>query len=323
MSNTGNSKALIDDQSSNVTYHGQWEVGGAPNEYNETVSSTRHAGDSFEVRFNGWLIAVYGTVDYSSGGVRTNYSIDGGDPVTVTSRTGAGDTYKQIFFTSDGFDVPADHTLTVTMDYVNTTYEESEGTVWFDYFEIYGNLGDAVNSAEMPTGTGASGPSASSTSTRPSSSHKVNIGAIIGGVLGGVFLSLVLVCVLVYHAKRRRREPPIDSAPAQEKFHPDYLYLPRNAVIQPFIMSSSETSGPRKKAVVAETGPSASATPQNIPPSTRDSTDIQRPESVVVGTVLAADVEHEPDAELQVIDVIRHTDSGLRGIEIPPEYTAE
>ena len=103
----------------------------------------------------------------------------------------------------------------------------------------------------------------------------------------------------------------------------DYLYLPRNAVIQPFIMSSSETSGPRKKAVVAETGPSASATPQNIPPSTRDSTDIQRPESVVVGTVLAADVEHEPDAELQVIDVIRHTDSGLRGIEIPPEYTAE
>ena len=53
MSNTGNSKALIDDQSSNVTFYGQWEVGGAPNEYNETVSSTRHAGDSFEVRFNG------------------------------------------------------------------------------------------------------------------------------------------------------------------------------------------------------------------------------------------------------------------------------
>ncbi|KAI5836093.1 hypothetical protein K523DRAFT_259289 [Schizophyllum commune Tattone D] len=323
MSNTGNSKALIDDQSSNVTYHGQWEVGGASNEYNETVSSTRHAGDSFEVRFNGWLIAVYGTLDYSSGGVRTNYSIDGGDPVTVTSRTGAGDTYKQIFFTSDGFDVPADHTLTATMDYANTTYEESGGTVWFDYFEIYGNLGDAVNSAEMPTGTGASGPSASSTSTLPSSPHKVNIGAIIGGVLGGVFLSLVLVCVLVYHAKRRRRETPIDSASAQEKFHPDYLYLPRDAVIQPFIMSSSETSGPRKKAVVAETGPLASATPQNIPPSTGDSTDIQRPESVVVGTVLTADVEHEPDAELQVIDVIRHTDSGLRGIEIPPEYTAE
>ena len=106
------------------------------------------------------------------------------------------------------------------MDYVNTTYEESEGTVWFDYFEIYGNLGDAVNSAEMPTGTGASGPSASSTSTRPSSSHKVNIGAIIGGVLGGVFLSLVLVCVLVYRARRRRREPLIDSASTQEKFHP-------------------------------------------------------------------------------------------------------
>ena len=95
----------------------------------------------------------------------------------------------------------------------------------------------------------------------------------------------------------------------------DYLYLPRNAVIQPFIMSSSETSGPRKKAVVAETGPSASATSQNIPTSTGDSTDIQRPESVLVGTVLTADVEHEPDAELQVIDVIRHTDSGLRGIE--------
>ena len=86
-------------------------------------------------------------------------------------------------------------TLTVTMDYVNTTYEESEGTVWFDYFEIYGNLGDAVNSAEMPTGTGASGPSASSTSTLPSSTHSVNIGAIIGGVFGGVFLSLVLVLI--------------------------------------------------------------------------------------------------------------------------------
>ncbi|KAI5898145.1 uncharacterized protein SCHCODRAFT_02611254 [Schizophyllum commune H4-8] len=321
MSNTGNSKALIDDQSSNVTFHGQWEVGGAPNEYNETVSSTRTAGDSFEVRFNGWLIAVYGTLDYSSDGVRTNYSIDNGEATTVTSRAGAGDTYKQIFFTSDGFDVAADHTLTVTMDYVNTTYEEGEGTIWFDYFEIYGNLGDAINSAEMPTGTDAGSTPASSTSVPPTSSHAVNTGAIIGGTIGGVFLlSLGIVCVLVYYARRGQREPTRDTASAQEKFHPDYLYLPRNAVIQPFIMSSTESPGPRKKTIVAETEPSALVTPQNPVPSTGDSTDIQ---GVVVGTALTAVVEHEPDPELQMIDVIRHTDSGLRGIEIPPEYTAE
>jgi len=43
---------------------------------------------------------VYGTIDITSGGVQTNYSVDGAPPVTVTSQAGPGDTFNQQFWMS-------------------------------------------------------------------------------------------------------------------------------------------------------------------------------------------------------------------------------
>ena len=48
----------------------------------------------------GNLIAVYGTIDITSGGVLTNYSVDGAPPAQVTSQAGSGDTFNQQFWNS-------------------------------------------------------------------------------------------------------------------------------------------------------------------------------------------------------------------------------
>ncbi|KAL1739570.1 hypothetical protein HDZ31DRAFT_85838 [Schizophyllum fasciatum] len=326
MSNTQDSKALIDDQSSNVTYHGNWIVGGAPEkEYNETVASTRRAGDSFEVAFNGWLIAVYGTLDYSSSGVRTNYSIDGREPTTVVSRAGAGDTYKQLFWTSDsGFDTLADHVLTVTMDYVNATYEEGEGSIWFDYFEIYGNAGDSVNSAELPSSTTpTTNPSTSSSGiSPPPASNNMNVGVIVGAVVGGTVVLTVIAAAFLLHARERRQTQFTNSGILEDKFHTDYPYLSRRIIIQPFVVTSgSGTPGVRRKRAssgvqaVASTPQGPACSDQSVPaePSIAQPTSHTRTESVV---------EH-PAREQLALPVVLHTDSGLRGIEFPPVYTLE
>lgn len=48
---------------------------------------------------------VYGTIDSTSGGVVTNYSIDGLSPVQVTSQRGADDTGHQLFWASSVLDI--------------------------------------------------------------------------------------------------------------------------------------------------------------------------------------------------------------------------
>jgi hypothetical protein len=48
----------------------------------------------------GNLIGVYGTIDITSGGVLTNYSVDGAPPVQATSQAGSGDTFNQQFWNS-------------------------------------------------------------------------------------------------------------------------------------------------------------------------------------------------------------------------------
>lgn len=49
---------------------------------------------------SGNLIGVYGTIDITSGGVLTNYSVDGASPAQVTSQAGSGDTFNQQFWNS-------------------------------------------------------------------------------------------------------------------------------------------------------------------------------------------------------------------------------
>lgn len=48
---------------------------------------------------------MFGTFDATSGGVVTNYSIDGAPPAQVTSVAGADDTAHQQFFVSPLLDI--------------------------------------------------------------------------------------------------------------------------------------------------------------------------------------------------------------------------
>ena len=108
---------IIDDQDrSHVAYKGSWRATGSPPEYLGTVTYSRHAGDSFVVTFYGTFIhqntleipekplgdsiAVYGTIDDSSAGVQSSYSVDGASATTATARAGDGDTWRQLFWKS-------------------------------------------------------------------------------------------------------------------------------------------------------------------------------------------------------------------------------
>ncbi|KAL1722063.1 hypothetical protein EV715DRAFT_270520 [Schizophyllum commune] len=295
------SAILLDDQSINVTYTGSWRVGGTPDEeYAGTVSSSTHDGDYFEVEFSG----AEQTFDYSSDWVRTSYSIDGGNATTVTSHSGTGDTYKQLFWKSDDL-VQGDHTLKVTMEHVNTGYEDGEGTIWFDFFEIYG--GD--NSTSSATG--------SSEPTSQRHRRHANVGAIIGGVVGVLFAR-----------KRQARKR------AEEETHNsiDYMYPSHAAEIVPFVSSSSQSSGPRK-AQHASSGhgswpaASCSETSQTFdagcPPSTRNRHDVYNNRKGGQEIQLRHNDGLEEPTALPPVDVVRHTDSGIRGLELPPVYTAD
>lgn len=111
---------FIDDQDhTRVKYHGSWIQGGGPSEHQGTVASSTVEGDYFTVSFYGMpnltfllaytltlnnrignVISVFGTIDATSGGVITNYSIDGAAPAQITSQAGGGDTYDQQFWRS-------------------------------------------------------------------------------------------------------------------------------------------------------------------------------------------------------------------------------
>ncbi|KAF7782965.1 hypothetical protein Agabi119p4_2341 [Agaricus bisporus var. burnettii] len=128
--------AWIDDRDTRVRFRGDWRIGGTPGDFNGTVSSSTRVGDSFVIPFYGQSIVVYGTIDASSGGVVTNYSIDGAPPMQMSSQRGAVDTGKQQFWASPALNL-SQHELTVTMVKVNhDILEPDEGTIWFDYFTV-------------------------------------------------------------------------------------------------------------------------------------------------------------------------------------------
>ncbi|KDR79447.1 hypothetical protein GALMADRAFT_1363854 [Galerina marginata CBS 339.88] len=82
-------------------------------------------------------ISVYGTIDATSGGVVTSYSVDGALASQVTSSRATGDTYKQLFWQSTAL-TTGEHNLVVTMVKLNSNPSAGpgEGTIWFDYFQV-------------------------------------------------------------------------------------------------------------------------------------------------------------------------------------------
>ncbi|KAK0234926.1 hypothetical protein EDD85DRAFT_938274 [Armillaria nabsnona] len=205
------SPTTIDDRDSSVSRIGTWTDGGTPHEYDTTVSSSKSDGDHLMITFTGTRIAVYGTYDYSSSGVITSYAVDGGNATRITHSSGSGDTYNEMFWESDSLELQQ-HQLVVTMVHVNTGYGDLEGTVWFDYFNVYNETTSTSGSTLTGSATLSSSPSSSTAnpsdaaaSLASSDSSSANIGAIVGGIVGGVFVFLVVAVVFVWYRSRQKR----------------------------------------------------------------------------------------------------------------------
>lgn len=213
-----------------MVYNGTWVEGGTPHEYNNTVSSSTNVGDSFTVTFQGASIAVYGTMDATSGGVITSYSIDGASSSNVTTQAGLGDTYHQQFWSSEQFPV-AVHRLRVTMVKVNNVTQSGEGTIWFDYFLVR-------DPTVVTYPTTSSAPLTPTTSPISNSRQSTPIGSIVGGALGGLSLLLVAIFLLVLYRRGHTKLSP-------KKIYntlPPGDFGTKNTSIQPYLLGNREIS---------------------------------------------------------------------------------
>ncbi|KAJ3575342.1 hypothetical protein NP233_g1170 [Leucocoprinus birnbaumii] len=205
----------IDDRDPRVSYSGNWTAGGTPSDFNGTLSSSTRVGDFFVVPFWGQSIIIYGHIDTVSGGVITNYSIDGLPPEQAVSPPGTGDIPQQQFWASPTLD-NTQHNLTVTMAYINRgDPDPSEGTIWFDFFAVNnqtstpGGSGNGDGSSGSGSGSGGSGSGGSGSGggehTR-SLPQNLSRGAI-GGIVVGAVLFFCLIGVAVIWSIKERREP--------------------------------------------------------------------------------------------------------------------
>ncbi|KAH9476318.1 hypothetical protein JR316_0011893 [Psilocybe cubensis] len=238
------SSIIIDDSDlSAVKYVGNgWTKGGTSHENAGTVTSSTEVGDSFSVTFTGTRITVFGTIDSTSQGVVTSYSVDGAPPQQFTSPAGSGDTYKQPFWQSPQLSAQQ-HNLVVTMIKVNPVPDQGEGTVWFDFFQV-----DAISqTSNTPSGSSTSSPSTSSaltltpsnppnetSSNLPAASptnKKGNIAPAVGGIVAAIALLALFIIYLIVRRRRRnfRHEvtrPPKPEIDASFTQTPGYMPLP-------------------------------------------------------------------------------------------------
>ncbi|KAF9531469.1 hypothetical protein CPB83DRAFT_904577 [Crepidotus variabilis] len=334
--------SVIDDQDlSRINYKGEWVRGGNSRELDGTVASSTRVGDSFVVSFYGNAIAVYGTIDDSSAGVQSNYSIDGADPQTATSQGGAGDTPNQQFWKSPTLTL-GQHALDVTMVKVNKDPQEpTEGTIWFDYFAV-----------TDPT-------------IRPLK-RKVNVGAVVGGLIGG-FALLALLVLLFFWRRRKRRDikpqplvrPKVDDDGISNSLQTSEI--PRtpqsHSTVMPFTLytdpnhtNASSPPLPSKytRLQVSELdGQQSRINPPSDPSSTSGSVDAySSPESPNMQISPTSKLSRPPAPSVDTrqlpspspnqtgVDAVRHVDSGVRNlapsaitipfgpVELPPVYSA-
>ncbi|KAF8147993.1 hypothetical protein B0H34DRAFT_737897 [Crassisporium funariophilum] len=340
------SHTIIDDQDlSRVTYEGNWIRGGSPQEHDATVASSTRVNDYFTVRFTGNSIVVYGTIDATSGGVLTNYSIDGLAPAQVTSQAGAGDTFNQQFWRSP-FLTLGEHKLIVTMIKVNPDPVPGEGTIWFDYFLA----SDPLIKATPPK-------------------KALNIAAIAGSVAGGLIAVALLVLGILFLRHRRNKRRSVHVQPLTwpkeglDSNPPSPIIVRHISAghpsVEPYILgliegdhavASNESvphpspfqSSPRKTAVsehIPRHHRSSSTIPHrpNLSISSSSSTALSGATSSQVARPVSADRKHRnrdipasintasqsPSSSIPAEPAIQHVDSGVRAnnlntIQIPP-----
>jgi len=307
------SQTKIDDQDlSRVKYNGTWIRGGSPSEFDGTVASSTRVSDSFTVSFTGNLIGVYGTIDITSGGVLTNYSVDGASPAQVTSQAGSGDTFNQQFWNSPTLN-EGDHELLVTMVKVNPDSQPGEGTIWFDYFL-------------------ATDPRIQS---NPNKSK--NIGAIVGGVIGGVFFLIVIVALALV-ALRRRNSRHLEHASVQpwtEKEVKPVHSLPASSThptVEPFretnptSVSITATHKPTLS-IASSSTPTSSTGPNNLnviisnPVSRKGQGDLTVPASESSSNALPESSIQHVDSGVRVGNLDPLQASASARVELPPVYS--
>ncbi|KAG6826767.1 hypothetical protein H0H92_014522 [Tricholoma furcatifolium] len=226
---------IIDDQDARVVYNGTWIKGGSSLEYNNTVASSTQVGAFFTVSFHGTNIAAFGTMDITSGGVETSYSIDGATPTTASSQPASTDIHMQQFWRSDDVSI-GDHKLVVNMTKVNSDQGANEGTIWFDYFMVTDPTITSTTTVPNPSQPLATASTSTSPSSSPNGAHP-DAGIIVGAVIGGLFLLLAAVFIFVFYLCRRR-----PSASQERLVEASFIPNRRATVIEPFPLMMADAS---------------------------------------------------------------------------------
>ncbi|KAJ7100805.1 hypothetical protein B0H15DRAFT_461840 [Mycena belliarum] len=304
---------IIDDRDKNsVSYTGTWVVGGSSHETDATVSSSLTVGDSFKVFFAGTSIGVYGTLDATSAGVQSAYTIDDGSPanVTVPESSSGADRFKQLFWQSDALSNTT-HTLTVTMRKVNgVPGGDGEGTIWFDYFNVTGSADRA-----------------------PGSRKKIDLAAIIAPVI--VVVVLAILCGGLLLRRRRHRQQRYNDKDGNPGIEPFVTPTPMRA--SPLLAVPAAGHRPSKFRPVSDDIDPPMSSPASSQSRSSNKTlrpaaslaDLKRQQRDAVSSHRGGVAAPAPAIPVQP-ESIQHVDSGIREldpaavaapVEFPPVYT--
>ncbi|KAJ7279032.1 hypothetical protein C8J57DRAFT_152675 [Mycena rebaudengoi] len=119
--------AIVDDQSSKITYTGLWTGGGTGDHYDNTATSSRVAGASMTFEFSGTFISVLGSFDADSS-CSASFSVDANATSFVSPLLTTPLNHQSLW---DSGPLPdAAHTLTYTIAKCDSS---NSGYVWIDY----------------------------------------------------------------------------------------------------------------------------------------------------------------------------------------------
>ena len=125
--------------------------------FKASASVSRLLKNADPILREGYSITVYGTMDASSGGVTTNYSIDGGAVSQAVSPAGSGTTHKQLFWQSDTLQDGGQwvydllHPPRLTWGWLNTAYSTSRWRRWIRTLKLEKGQCGLITSKLWPT----------------------------------------------------------------------------------------------------------------------------------------------------------------------------
>ncbi|EAU85417.1 hypothetical protein CC1G_07111 [Coprinopsis cinerea okayama7 len=190
----------FDDTDPAISYLGDWEPAGGPDEYESTTIWTNTPGASAQITFMGTGISVFGTItrqDLFSAPI-SRYQLDNDSSMAAQyiGQQTVDAQYRVRFFSVTSLK-PGVHTLTITN-------ESDKGQLFLDYFEVRG-----LDSSG--TGILSSRPSDTPLPSSFSDSGNDMLGAIVGGTLGGLALVCLTVVILFALRWRRKRRKDIEE----------------------------------------------------------------------------------------------------------------